>query len=278
MAMVHPTLALLALSLNSVSIGYAQIISDLVTPLADQSRALEIKSEQFWQPVLQAAEKAKSVEHSMLYADVEAVVATLPTSNEYVRQALNDALSRLRHADAIVGAQGAESSEIASERLSAPVAWESKFSFLTGGQNYFSLAVKRFIGGGEYSERVQDHVHRRQSDILPALRGAAASSGNVLADCRVASGRSFDVLKYDIYNNGVPKTPEPAKAVAYRLVEAIGETRHRFMQFVKESAEGIARDTESKHDDPSATVTRSLLVGVEDQLQRFGSASQLINL
>eukprot|EP00971_Amphidinium_carterae_P184986 3673026-Amphidinium_carterae.1 len=32
-----------------------------------------------------------------------------------------------------------------------------------------------------------------------------AQQGNVLADCRLASKRSFDVLKYDIYNKDTPR-------------------------------------------------------------------------
>lgn len=272
MAGINPTFAVLAYFLVVRRAANAEVFSDLITPVADQGRALEIKSQEFWQPVLQASEKAKSIDHSTLFVDTEAAIAALPKENEYVRQALSDALSNLQRADAMVAVQGAESSELAAERLAAPVTstWENPFSFLTGGQNYFSLAIRHFIGGGQYSERLENHVHARQSDILPALRGAAAASGNVLKDCRIASRRSFDVLQYDIYNNGVPKTPGAAKAVANRLVDAAGETRHHFMSFVTEAVQGITRDTERKYDDPSATVTQSLM-GVDEQLKRIDS-------
>merc|ERR1719265_2165963 len=78
-------------------------------------------------------------------------------------------------------------------------------------------------------------------------------------DCRLASQRSFDALKYDIYNKDVPKTPENAKALAYRLVEAVGETRHKFMRFVTEAADSIARDTAAKDEPAATTVIKSSL-------------------
>merc|ERR1719253_1276085 len=123
--------------------------------------------------------------------------------------------------------------------------------------SFMSQALRRLVDGGRYSEQLVDHVGRRQADILPMLRGAADSTASVLSDCRTASKRSFDLLKYDIYNKGVPKTPEGAKKVAYRLVDAIGETRHRFMLFVTRAATSIAKDAGGKRDQAAATVART---------------------
>merc|ERR1719498_1225982 len=93
--------------------------------------------------------------------------------------------------------------KLASEELQKPVSdsKQSAFSFMTGGQIFsiFRDRLRRFASDGTYSERLVKLVEQRQADVLPALQGTAEISGNVLSDCRTASKRSFDVLKYDLY-------------------------------------------------------------------------------
>lgn len=253
-------------------ISSAEIISDIVTPSLDESRALEIKADQFWLSLLKVAEDMKMEEHLVLYQDVEKVLEELPTENDHVRHLLGEALTLLRHADELVLMQAAQASELASDRLAAQ-SGDGLFSFLTGGQNFLSSALRRFVDGSRYSERLVDHVDQRQADILPVLRGTATVTGNVLSHCRTASKHSFDVLKYDIYNRGVPTTPETAKSVAHRLVDAAGQTRHRFMMFITETVSGIAKDTERKHERASATVLQSSL-----EAQAPAITEQLVNV
>merc|ERR1719382_2316291 len=97
-----------------------------------------------------------------------------------------EALMRLRRADEMVLQQSLQSLDLASEKLVSGPTSESVFSFMTGGQNWMSLAIRRFIGGSEYTDQVSAQVAGRQGDILPTLRGAAAMSSNVLDDCRMA--------------------------------------------------------------------------------------------
>merc|ERR1719277_398984 len=124
-------------------------------------------------------------------------------------------------------------------------------------------ALQRFVSGGQYSEKLIEHVEQRQADILPVLQGVAGSTGSFLSDVTKASKVSFDVLKYDIYNKGVPKTPQAAKDVAYKLVDASGETRHRFMQFITQTVTSIGRDVQEQSQDASATVAQSVLHAAE---------------
>jgi len=241
----------------------AEVISDITTTSADETRALELRAEAFWRPVLAAAVDMKMQEHMALYADVEEVITQLPSENTYVREALREALQRLRRADARVLAQAGTASQIAGEHLAAPAGGEAGWSFITGGQNFLQQALRRFADGGRYSQSLLDDIGRRQAEILPLLSNTAASAGDVLGDCRIASKLSFDVLKYDLYNKGVPKTPVAAKAVAHRLVDAAGATRHRFTRFITDAVTGIARDIEGRAESAAATVARSALAGVE---------------
>jgi len=252
----------LAFTAGSFVTSQADIISDFTTSSVDEKRALEIKAGQFWDGVLTASEEMNMEKHVSVYVDAEAVIATLPAENEYVRQALRDSLTRLKRADETVLLQSVRTSQAASDSLSSPVTGDF-FSFMTGGQNFFAQAIKGFVNSGRYSEKLVRHVSERQGEILPVLQETKEITGNVLKDCRLASQKSFDVLKYDIFNKDVPKTPENAKALAYRLVEAVGETRHKFMRFVTEAAESIARDTQEKEEPAATTVIKSSLQSFE---------------
>jgi len=254
--------AVLLLTLLS-PLARAEVFSDLADivspPPSVESKALESKADAFWKVVLSAADEMKMSEHLKLYEDTEKAIAALPAENTYVREALTDVLARLKRADAMVLKQGVQSSSVASEQLGAALQGESIFSFFTGGQNFLTQALRRFVNGGEYQDKLSAQVYQRQADILPVLRGAADSTSNVLADSRFASKRSFDVLKYDIYNKGVPKTPQAAKDVANRLVDATGETRHRFMSFITQTVNGISKDFLGKNDGAAATSAQSSL-------------------
>eukprot|EP00747_Dinoflagellata_sp_TGD_P188112 gnl/TRDRNA2_/TRDRNA2_46594_c0_seq1.p1 gnl/TRDRNA2_/TRDRNA2_46594_c0~~gnl/TRDRNA2_/TRDRNA2_46594_c0_seq1.p1 ORF type:complete len:323 (+),score=73.77 gnl/TRDRNA2_/TRDRNA2_46594_c0_seq1:88-1056(+) len=254
---------LLAACLSPVA---AEFISDLGSSPQDENHALELKAEQFWDPVVEAAEKTKmeayyTKEHEALYSDMERVIAELPAENVYVRKALGEGLEALRSADKAVVADAEQAAQIASERLAVPAgAHTSTWSFLTGGQDFFKQVIRSFVNGGSrFPERLQKQIGNRQADVLPLLRGTQAVTGNVLRDSKLASARGFDVLKYDLYNKGVPATPEAAKAVANRLVDAAGDTRHRFMHGITNVANSIANDEKGKHDDPSVTVLRASL-------------------
>eukprot|EP00929_Paragymnodinium_shiwhaense_P025562 TRINITY_DN1542_c0_g1_i4.p1 TRINITY_DN1542_c0_g1~~TRINITY_DN1542_c0_g1_i4.p1 ORF type:complete len:282 (-),score=83.28 TRINITY_DN1542_c0_g1_i4:38-883(-) len=245
----------------SVRAFESDIISDLTTTATDEKRALKMKSDDFWQPVLDNAESSKMASaytHLSIYEEVEAALKALPSENAHVKGLLEDALLRLKRADAKVFQQAVDSAEVAAQQLLDGPTQRDAFSFLTGGQNYFTQAIRRFVGFGKYSESVGQQVRQRRTDVTPLLRGAADKTSNLLTDCREASNLSFDVLKYDIYNQGVPKTPEDAKAAAHKLAGAIAETRHNFMAGITNVAKGISRDGEEKDMAASATVTKTL--------------------
>lgn len=237
----------------------AYVISDITGSSVDESRALEIKAETFWKSLLEAADDMKLQQHAALYADADKVIASLPAENTYVRDALTEAITRLRRADEVLLRQAAQSAQVAGDALATPLSDGDLFSFITGGQGFFAQAVKSFVDDTRYPQRLRKQVESRQADILPVLQGASEVTGNVLKDSRLASSRSFDAMKYDIYNEGVPKTPQDAKDIADRIVKAAGESRHHFMGFITEAANSIARDVESADESPAATVVRSSL-------------------
>jgi cell division septum initiation protein DivIVA len=256
----------------------AEVISDIMISETDEFSALQVKKERFWRPVMRAVEETNVDKHAQLYKDVECELATLPEENQYVRLALRESMNHLKSADQELLKNALQSSELASERMAARNDGGSSFSFFTGGQNFLKNAIRRFIDGGDYSEKVTDQIGKRQADILPLLRGAAESTGSILSDCRLASKRGFDIRKYDIYNRGVPKTPESAKVLADRLIEAAGETRKRFTSSITSMVNGITRDVQEKQEDAAAIVTRASLHASLAKVQSSLPAGQIIDL
>jgi len=250
----------LAMSLQPAS---ADIISDITTSETDEFDALQIKVEMFWKPILSAAEDVQMEKHLALYAHAEDVIKSLPAENKFVKETLREALDHLKKADDASFKLALSSARVATDKLDATQdGGSSGFSFLTGGQNFLKAALKRFVGGGQFSAKLIEHVQERQSDILPVLRGAAGATGNILSDCRLASKKGFDVQRYDIYNNDVPKTPKIADDLADQIIDAAGSTRHHFMKGITDAVKGITRDEQEKHEDAAVTVTKASLRGL----------------
>lgn len=283
MATSMTSIAIIALFVARFQLAHADIISDITAPETDQSSALQLKAEIFWKPILSAGEDLNMEKHLEVYAEAEIVIKNLPAANEYVRQILREALDHLKRADDAAFQQALSSARLAREKLYAPVDGGSSFSFLHGGQNFLKSALKRFIGGGRYPERLVQHVEQRQADILPALRGAADVSGDILGECRLASKKGFDVRKYDIYNRGVPKTPQAADDMADKIIDAASETRRHFMRSITDLVNGITRDVEGQEEDPAVTVTKASLqtlhqtvANAETRISRTAKKAELI--
>lgn len=259
-------LVITAFAASTLAVG-SEVISDLTVGSSDETRALAVKAEQFWGSILTAAAKAKMAEHAELHADAEKVIAGLDTEHSEVKQALSDALAHLRHADDLVLVQAIKSTQLASDELKKPIAGsqQATFSFFTGGQmmSVFTDRLRRFASEGTYSERLVKLVEQRQADVLPILQGELAITGDVLTDCHRASQRSFDVLKHDLYRpgnlrlRGKARTPDSAKAIADRMIEAAKETRSRFVGFMLQTVLSVAEDTRGKQQSAAATVTQA---------------------
>lgn len=284
MAPMSSVAALVFLSFGRLSASYdVEVISDITapSPSLDAGRALEIKKQEFWEPVLHAASGQEVQGHAALYKDAEAAIEKLCLEHTYVRVALREALERLRRADAAVLAQAEQHSLLAAEELATPVrsTWGESFSFITGGQNFLGQAVQRFLDGGDYTSRLRGHMEQRKASVLPALQGASTAAGDVLGDCRFASKRGFDAPKHDVCDGEAEPTPEAAKDIANRIIDAAAETRRRFMKMVAASADGLTNDSERQHEEPSAIVTQTLLAGMEEPAAAPSGAEELrINL
>eukprot|EP00927_Polykrikos_kofoidii_P045552 TRINITY_DN3956_c0_g2_i1.p1 TRINITY_DN3956_c0_g2~~TRINITY_DN3956_c0_g2_i1.p1 ORF type:complete len:261 (-),score=54.23 TRINITY_DN3956_c0_g2_i1:122-904(-) len=210
------------------SIGKSTLGVEL--PVLARLLKLEKDREAFWQPLLEEADRLRVPEAVRLCMEVQRVVPTLPNENGFVRTTLLESAERLQRASEAVLSMSANWMQAAQGGLadSGRDLVESVFKHIANEQS-------------DLLDRSEEGEARR-NEALPALRCTAAGTSDILEDCRLASRGAFDVLKYDIYNRDVPKTPEEAKSLADRLVQASGETRHSFTSFVTVMAQGLTRD------------------------------------
>merc|ERR1719491_436866 len=96
-------------------------------------------------------------------------------------------------------------------------------------------------------------MQQRTAAMLPRLRGAAKATGDVLTDTRQATQRGFDVLKYDLYQKGAPKTPEAAKNVAQRIVKAAMEDREKIIHPIINASGDMTSDTRTEDEHLSSS-------------------------
>lgn len=260
----------------------AEVLSDFAAASTDETRALELKADEFWGSILAAAKKANMAEHAQIYKDSEKALLELSGApHAEVKRALTDAISHLRHADGLVLMQAIQSAKLASSELHKPVegsphvAAQVAFSFSSGGQmqSIFKERLRRFASVGTYPEHLVELVEQRQTEMLPLLQGELAITGDVLKDCHEAAQSSFEVLKYDNYRRlrGAPKTPTSAKAVANRIVKASKETRSRFTEFLMDTVWNVAHDALGKRNGTHAIVMKPS-ISAHDNLLKKGSA------
>jgi len=249
----------------------AEIISDLTISSGDESQALAIKKEKFWTSVTEPTAGTHVAEHLLLAKEAKTLAEHLPKEFEYVQGKLLEAAQRLHDANEALQSQSSTTQEVAEKQLNeGSSTWGFSFSWEHGlsYSNAFSHARNKFVGDGDYSSKLAKDVRDRQADIEPVLRGAASKLGSVLTNCRLVSSLSFDILKYDIYNKGVPKTTPEVKAMADRLIEAGKTTRQEYMGITMASVHSLVQDTQSRSERPTATVVQR-----EMSLHNFGGGS-----
>lgn len=250
----------------------SEIISDLSISTDDQSNALNIKKEKFWSSVVEPTESTHVSEHIQLANEAKALAWSLPAEYDYVQQKLLEAARRLREANEALQAQSTTARDVAEQKIKedASSTWSWSFSWENGlsYSNAFSNARSKLVGDGDYSKKLAKDIQNRQADTEAILRSAANKLGDVLKNCRLVSSLSFDILKYDIYNKGVPKTTPEVKAMADRLIAAGRVTRQKFMGVTMGPVQSLVEDVQGKTERPTATVIRQ-----EMSIRNFGSGS-----
>lgn len=221
-------------ALASASVRWHQRLKDEL-PVIAMLHFLKVRKDGFWQALINATPR-QVPEQFCLCSRARNVVASIPEENHAVKSLLAECVDHLQSATNVLLAQSIRSIQIAEGNLSDPGLCSSDLPAM----------VQRLKGDDGYPKQLVLDMNCRQEKILPVLHETKA--GNVLEDCRLASRRGFDVLKYDIYNRGVPKTPANAKEMAQELIDAAGNTRRQFTSFVTELALGLASDARDASD------------------------------
>jgi hypothetical protein len=233
-------------------IAAAEIFSDLTVSEDFQERALEKRHSHFWSVVESAAERSQYEE---AVAGLYACLEDIPEGK--VKTILADALSHLDIAARQQGGQRSGAAKVAEQALSDGPATTQ----VTGPTDFFAKLYGAFVAEERktYQEKLRGQVVERQKRVTQILKDSQRA--DVLTNTRLASKLAFDALKYDIYNKGVPKTTEEAKAIANKIVDLSGKLRKAYLGVVTAIATQITEDVQGLSDTPSKVRPEEVALG-----------------
>eukprot|EP00746_Dinoflagellata_sp_MGD_P002997 gnl/MRDRNA2_/MRDRNA2_105840_c0_seq1.p1 gnl/MRDRNA2_/MRDRNA2_105840_c0~~gnl/MRDRNA2_/MRDRNA2_105840_c0_seq1.p1 ORF type:complete len:266 (+),score=33.65 gnl/MRDRNA2_/MRDRNA2_105840_c0_seq1:58-855(+) len=189
----------------------------------------------FWHQAFRPAVVAHAPEHLRLCAEVASVAANLPPKNAVVRQMLTEAADHLRRANVALLVEATKNSASKLHRSVPSTIGQSRDAFENAIQTFTAEGV--MSTEDEVAQRLVDELSSElEAENKPAgLRGFVGANErptDAVGECRQVSKLGFDVLKFDIRHDGVPKTPAAAQSLAKSLIAAAGETRRTWYQFM----------------------------------------------
>lgn len=199
----------------------------------------------FWHQAFRPAVTARIPEHLRLCAEAENAAANLPSRNSVVRQMLNEAADHLRRANVALLAEASKNSASKLHKILPSTSGQGLGTFESavhtftaeGAVSTDKKLAERFDTDEEVAQRLvhdlsQELEAKKKPSGLRGFTGAQENPTDVVGECRHVSKLGFDVLKFDIRHDGVPKTPAAAQSLAKSLIQAAGQTRHTWYQFM----------------------------------------------
>lgn len=186
----------------------------------------------FWDKITKALKDTDYHKHDVVLERAETAIAQLPDQNFHVRGLLVTATERLRKAHQLLARNALEGSNL-----------------LPNGN--FDVGVNN-IGQGTNAlfSLPSFNLHEKSGDVLRIKRYdnlakiLKVQDSSVLEDLRTATRSCFDAVKYDIYNKGVPKSPEHLTPLAYELVDVSSELRKSFLGRISGIAKAITEEVQ----------------------------------
>lgn len=189
----------------------------------------------FWHQAFRPAVVAQAPEQIRLCTEVEDAAAKLPSRNSVVQQMLKEAADHLRRANVALLAEATRNSASKLHRKLPSTYGEGHGAFQTAVRSFAAMGAGS--SNDEAADRLAEELSRElEADKKPAgLRGfigAQEQPTDAVGECRHVSKLGFEVLKYDIRHEGVPKTPAVAQSLAKNLIDAAAKTRRTWYQFM----------------------------------------------
>jgi len=219
-----------------LTLAAAETITDLTLPEDFQERQLKKRHDRFWQVI----ESAVDTEDYVGAAEGLAACLDDIDADPKVKAMLEESVQHLHAAALGAAAQNGRAMNVAEAAMAGGSQAQAK-----GPTDFFQRLYSSFIAEDQkdFPDKFRGQVEERQKRVSDILKGSVGS--NVLQESRLASKTAFDVLKYDIYHQGVPKTPEPAKEIANKIVDLHAKVRKSYLNVITTAANQLASDAQS---------------------------------
>jgi len=200
-----------------------------------------VLEEIFWDKISKALKDTDYHRHDVVLERAEAAISQLPDENFHVRSLLTTATERLRKAHQQLARNALEGSDLLPRGE-----FDVGINDISQGTNaLFSLPSFNL------HEKSGDVLRLKRYDSLAKILKVQDSS--VLEDLRTATRLCFDAVKYDIYNKGVPKSPEHLTPLAYELVDVSSDLRKSYLGRISGIARAITEEVKESRKDAVKT-------------------------
>lgn len=213
----------------------SETYSDITLPEDFQEKQLRKRHDHFWKVIEDAVDTEDYV------GAVEGLFACFDELQDGpTKPMLEQSLKHLEAAAAGASAQNGRAVGAAEAAMTTGSQAQPR-----GPTDFFKRLYSAFLAEDQkdFPDKFRAQVEERQKRVAEILKGSVHS--DVLQNTRMASKLAFDVLKYDIYNSNVPKTPEANKDIANKIVDLHARVRKSFLGPITTMANQIAQDATS---------------------------------
>jgi hypothetical protein len=269
---MYRAIHMLLLVVSFAHFASAEFYSDVDSAEQDQKKALEVKAQDFWNGLMQSAEYLETTENAKLSAKVDRALAKLSAEHNDIRELFHKSMGHLAKADSMLFDEAIKFKELARERLDHGPSSEA-FLELSGFENVFYAAYKRFVGGkSTYQERLARHIISRLKDIKPQIHNIPEMAPQMLEESSKASDKAYEIT-HSRDDGSKGDLPLHLRKLAYEIVSATGKQRLRFTNYMLNSFMTAAEDIASKEEAPSKTLVRRSLRGLESGMSEHAPDS-----
>lgn len=215
-----------------IQVRSVEVISDILGEEKWNAREGNGATEEiFWDKITNALRDTDYHKHDLVLGRAETAISELDDKNSHVRDLLKTATELLRKVHQILAHNTLEGRDLLPKE-----GFNVNINHIGHSVSNALFSLPSF----NLHESSGDALRTKRYDNLAKILKVQDTS--VLSDLRLATKSCFDAVKYDIYNEGVPKSPKHLAPLAYELVDVSTEMRKSFLGRISKIANAITED------------------------------------
>jgi len=193
----------------------------------------------FWEKIHTALENSDIHRYEKILRRAEDYVPKIPDENHHVYELIEGAITRLRQSQAYLARNVLKECGLTSSQEN--ILFNNSIALMDSIRN---LAWGKMPQFNMFNGDGKTKHEERMGKMLRLLK--VHSDTGILTDLRESNKMNFDVVKYDIYNRGVPKTPKELNDIAYELVDLGTDMRRAYLGRITNFANAIVDSVQSE--------------------------------